>query len=176
MVAQSPLATKNWAGPVKFDPWQVKIILDYIRREIFWVTKRKSSFETLPRSGKSSKVFSDCREASTFLLLWVVVERPCGLWNAPCILLLEDVTQILNVKFLKYNFQTHFDHWYLAQYLWWNIPLVTAVRSHSAQLMFGFSTTWYQCLPRCMALYGVTGPVCNIILLSHCNDWGILSE
>ena len=24
MVAQSPLATKNWAGPVKFDPRQVK--------------------------------------------------------------------------------------------------------------------------------------------------------
>ena len=36
MVAQSPLATKNWAGPVKFDPGQVKIIIDYIRKEIFW--------------------------------------------------------------------------------------------------------------------------------------------
>ena len=35
MVAQSPLATKNWAGPVKFDPGQVKIIIDFIRREIF---------------------------------------------------------------------------------------------------------------------------------------------
>ena len=35
MVAQSPLATKNWAGPAKFDPGQVKIIIDYIRREIF---------------------------------------------------------------------------------------------------------------------------------------------
>ena len=35
MVAQSPLTTKNWAGPVKFDPGQVKIIIDYIRREIF---------------------------------------------------------------------------------------------------------------------------------------------
>ena len=35
MVAKSPLATKNWAGPVKFDPGQVKIITDYIRREIF---------------------------------------------------------------------------------------------------------------------------------------------
>ena len=35
MVAQSPLATKNWAGPVKFDPGQVKIITDYIRKEIF---------------------------------------------------------------------------------------------------------------------------------------------
>ena len=35
MVAQSPLVTKNWVGPVKFDPGQVKIILDYIRREIF---------------------------------------------------------------------------------------------------------------------------------------------
>ena len=31
MVAQSPLATENWAGPVKFDPGQVKIIKDYIR-------------------------------------------------------------------------------------------------------------------------------------------------
>ena len=36
MVAQSPLATKNWAGPVKFDPGQLNIIIDYIRREIFW--------------------------------------------------------------------------------------------------------------------------------------------
>ena len=35
MVAQSPLATKNWSGPVKFDLGQVKIIIDYIRREIF---------------------------------------------------------------------------------------------------------------------------------------------
>ena len=35
MVAQSPLTNKNWAGPVKFDPGQVKIIIDYIRREIF---------------------------------------------------------------------------------------------------------------------------------------------
>ena len=35
-VAQSPLATKNWAGPVKSDPGQVKIIIDYIRREFFW--------------------------------------------------------------------------------------------------------------------------------------------
>ena len=25
-----------WAGPIKFDPGQVKIIIDYIRREIFW--------------------------------------------------------------------------------------------------------------------------------------------
>ena len=36
MVVQSPLATKNWAGPIKFDPGQVKITIDYIRREIFW--------------------------------------------------------------------------------------------------------------------------------------------
>ena len=35
MVAQSPLATKDWAGPVKFNPGQVKILIDYIRREIF---------------------------------------------------------------------------------------------------------------------------------------------
>ena len=35
MVTLSTLATNNWAGPVKFDPGQVKIILDYIRREIF---------------------------------------------------------------------------------------------------------------------------------------------
>ena len=35
MVAQSTLATKNWAGQVKFDPGQVKIIKDYIKREIF---------------------------------------------------------------------------------------------------------------------------------------------
>ena len=30
MVAQLPLVTKNWAGPVKFDLGQVKIIIDYI--------------------------------------------------------------------------------------------------------------------------------------------------
>ena len=35
MVAHLPLATKNWAGPVKFAPEQVKIIADYKRREIF---------------------------------------------------------------------------------------------------------------------------------------------
>ena len=35
MVAQSPLATKNWTGPAKFDPGQVKIIIDYIRRDFF---------------------------------------------------------------------------------------------------------------------------------------------
>ena len=35
-VTLSTLATNNWAGPVKFDPGQVKIIIDYIRREIFW--------------------------------------------------------------------------------------------------------------------------------------------
>ena len=35
MVAQLPLATKNWAGPVIFEPGQVKITIDYIRREIF---------------------------------------------------------------------------------------------------------------------------------------------
>ena len=35
MVAQSPLATKNWAAPVKFDPGQVKIIIDYIKKQIF---------------------------------------------------------------------------------------------------------------------------------------------
>ena len=28
MVAQSLVATKNWAGPVKFHPGQVKIIID----------------------------------------------------------------------------------------------------------------------------------------------------
>ena len=28
-------ATNNWAGLDKFDPGQVKIIIDYIRREIF---------------------------------------------------------------------------------------------------------------------------------------------
>ena len=37
MVAQSPLVTKNWAEPVKFDPGQVKIIIEYIRKEIFWI-------------------------------------------------------------------------------------------------------------------------------------------
>ena len=36
MVAQSPLSAKNWVGPVNFDPGQVKIIIGYIRREIFW--------------------------------------------------------------------------------------------------------------------------------------------
>ena len=36
MVTLSTLATNNWAGPVKFDPGQVKIIIDYIRREICW--------------------------------------------------------------------------------------------------------------------------------------------
>ena len=36
MVAQSPLLTKTWAGPAKFDPGQVKIIIDNIRRENFW--------------------------------------------------------------------------------------------------------------------------------------------
>ena len=36
MVGQSPLVIKNWAGPVKFDPGQAKITIDYIRREIFW--------------------------------------------------------------------------------------------------------------------------------------------
>ena len=35
MVAQLPLVTKKLAGPVKFDLGQVKIIIDYIRREIF---------------------------------------------------------------------------------------------------------------------------------------------
>ena len=35
MVAQSPLLTKNWAGPVKFDSGQVKMIIDNIRRGIF---------------------------------------------------------------------------------------------------------------------------------------------
>ena len=30
------LATKKWAGPVKFDPGQVKILINYIRRGIFW--------------------------------------------------------------------------------------------------------------------------------------------
>ena len=29
-------ATKNSAGPIKFDPGQVKIIIDYTRKEIFW--------------------------------------------------------------------------------------------------------------------------------------------
>ena len=36
MVAQSPLATKNWAGPVILDPGQLKIRIDYRRREIVW--------------------------------------------------------------------------------------------------------------------------------------------
>ena len=36
MATQSPLVTKNWAGPVKFDHGQVKSIIDYIKREIFW--------------------------------------------------------------------------------------------------------------------------------------------
>ena len=35
MVAQSPLETKNWAGPAKFDPGQIKIIINYIKREYF---------------------------------------------------------------------------------------------------------------------------------------------
>ena len=35
MVAQSPMATKNWAGPVEFHPGQVKIIINYIWRKIF---------------------------------------------------------------------------------------------------------------------------------------------
>ena len=35
MVAQSPLMTKT-LGPVTFDPWQVKIIINYIRKDIFW--------------------------------------------------------------------------------------------------------------------------------------------
>ena len=37
MVVQLPLATQNWAGPVRFDPGQIKIIIDYIRRVIFWI-------------------------------------------------------------------------------------------------------------------------------------------
>ena len=28
--------TKKWAGPVKFYPGQVEIIIDYKRRDIFW--------------------------------------------------------------------------------------------------------------------------------------------
>ena len=52
MVAQSPLAIEHWDGQVKFDPGQVKIIIDYIKGEIFlhfWATKtkRKFYFETL---------------------------------------------------------------------------------------------------------------------------------
>ena len=35
MVAHSPLVTKIWTGPVRFDPGQVKIIIDFIRKEIF---------------------------------------------------------------------------------------------------------------------------------------------
>ena len=35
MLAQSTLVTKNWAETVKFDPGQVKIIIDYIMKEIF---------------------------------------------------------------------------------------------------------------------------------------------
>ena len=30
MVAQSPLVTKNWVGPVKFDPGQVKTMIGYM--------------------------------------------------------------------------------------------------------------------------------------------------
>ena len=30
------MVDQNWAGPVEFDPGQVKIIINYIRREIFW--------------------------------------------------------------------------------------------------------------------------------------------
>ena len=33
MVTQS---LQNWAGPVEFDPGQVKIMIDYTRGEIFW--------------------------------------------------------------------------------------------------------------------------------------------
>ena len=40
MIAQSPLVTKHWAGPVKFDPGQVKIITREIS-EHFWATERK---------------------------------------------------------------------------------------------------------------------------------------
>ena len=36
MVTQLPLASKNWAVAVELDPGQVKIIIGYIRREIFW--------------------------------------------------------------------------------------------------------------------------------------------
>ena len=27
----------HWAGPLKFDPGQVEIMIDYIRREIVWI-------------------------------------------------------------------------------------------------------------------------------------------
>ena len=37
MVAQSPLVNPNWVGPVKFDHGQVKIVIDHIRREFFWI-------------------------------------------------------------------------------------------------------------------------------------------
>ena len=31
------LVTKNWDGPIKFNPGQVKFIIDYTRREYFWI-------------------------------------------------------------------------------------------------------------------------------------------
>ena len=31
-----PLVTQNWDGPITFHAGQVKIIIDYIRREIYW--------------------------------------------------------------------------------------------------------------------------------------------
>ena len=37
MITQSPLLTKNWAGLVKFDHGQVKIIIEYIMWEIFLI-------------------------------------------------------------------------------------------------------------------------------------------
>ena len=41
MVAQSPLVTQNWAGSVKFDPGQVKIMIIQGGKfsEHFWATK-----------------------------------------------------------------------------------------------------------------------------------------
>ena len=62
MVVQSLLATKNWAGPVKLDHGQVKIMIGYIRREIFFQVSVVG--DTINVSGQSNctpvKV-PDCR-------------------------------------------------------------------------------------------------------------------
>ena len=72
VVTQSPLATKKWTGPVKFDPGQVRIIIDYIRRDIFLnISWRLREYFSLIETLSGSATAPKCAQISPiFYYLW----------------------------------------------------------------------------------------------------------
>ena len=79
--SQSPLAIKNWAGPVKFDPENVKIIIDLIRGDFLNTSERLR--ENFRLKHYTLEMLWSCNAKRGGSNRWCVMSRSATTWQCP---------------------------------------------------------------------------------------------